>query len=240
MRASDCRVSLLTWYGPLAPRCAETCSNMDDLLDDGAAPAEANMFESMETPAPAGDMFEAPAPEGNMFESMETPASEALPTFGSEPAPAPEMGMGGMGGMGAEMFNTDMGPLAQWRTEREEKLAAKAAEAEAALKSKIEEAQGQIATFYADLKEKSEKRAQTNLCAPALDLPCRPSPAPPPPPPPPPPPTQAQGLRGGQGWAAPSVPLTPRPSLSLSLLHSLPPAHLLARTAPPPSTAALR
>jgi len=160
MRASDCRVSLLTWYGPLAPRCAETCSNMDDLLDGGAAPAEANMFESMETPAPAGDMFEAPAPAGNMFESMETPASEALPTFGSEPAPAPEMGMGGMG---AEMFNTDMGPLAQWRLEREEKLAAKAAEAEAALKSKIEEAQGQIATFYADLKEKSEKRAQTNL-----------------------------------------------------------------------------
>ena len=236
MRASDCRVSLLTWYGPLAPRCAETCSNMDDLLDGGAAPAEANMFESMETPAPAGDMFEAPAPAGNMFESMETPASEALPTFGSEPAPAPEMGMGGMG---AEMFNTDMGPLAQWRLEREEKLAAKAAEAEAALKSKIEEAQGQIATFYADLKEKSEKRAQTNLCAPALDLPCRPSPAPPPLPSTHPP-TQAQGLRGGQGWAAPSVPLTPRPSLSLSLLHSLPPAHLLARTAPPPSTAALR
>lgn len=139
MRASDCCVSLLTWYGPLAPRCAETCSNMDDLLDGGAAPAEANMFESMETPAPAG----------NMFESMETPAadmgaSEALPTFGSEPAPAPEMGMAGMG---AEMFNTDMGPLAQWRLEREEKLAAKAAEAEAALKSKIEEAQGQIATF---------------------------------------------------------------------------------------------
>ena len=28
---------------------------MDDLLDGGAAPAEANMFESMETPAPAGN-----------------------------------------------------------------------------------------------------------------------------------------------------------------------------------------
>merc|ERR1740123_2537354 len=88
------------------------------------------------------------------------PASEGLPTFGSEPEPAPTMGMGGMG---AEMFNTEMGPLAQWRLEREEKLAAKAAEAEAALKQKIEEAQGQITTFYADLKDKSEKRAQANL-----------------------------------------------------------------------------
>ena len=66
--------------------------------------------------------------------------SEPLPTFG-EPEPAPAMGggmdmggmdMGGMGGMGSapvgglgDEFNTEMGPVAQWRLEREEKLAAR-------------------------------------------------------------------------------------------------------------------
>merc|ERR1719491_1880389 len=81
------------------------------------------------------------------------------------------MGGGDMGGMGGGMgggISADdftMGPLAEWRKEREEKLAVKAAEADAKHKAKVEEAQGQIAAFYAELKEKSGKRAAENLTA---------------------------------------------------------------------------
>ena len=88
--------------------------------------------------------------------------AEPTPTFG-EPAPA----AGGMapmgGGMDAAMFSTDAGPLAEWRAARDKKLAEKAAAADAALKQKIDEAQQQITQFYAELKDKSEKRAQANL-----------------------------------------------------------------------------
>jgi len=66
-------------------------------------------------------------------------------------------------GISAEDFT--MGPLAEWRKEREERLAVKAAEADAKHKAKVEEAQGQIAAFYAELKEKSGKRAAENLTA---------------------------------------------------------------------------
>jgi len=80
-------------------------------------------------------------------------------------------GMGDMGGMGGGMgggISADdftMGPLAEWRKEREEKLAVKAAEADAKHKAKVEEAQGQITAFYAELKDKSGKRAAENLTA---------------------------------------------------------------------------
>ena len=95
-----------------------------------------------------------------------------MPTFGEPAEPMPTFGEPDLvagsiepvgGGMDAAMFNTDLGPLAKWRTEREEKLAEKAAATDAALKQKIDEAQQQITQFYAELKDKSEKRAQANL-----------------------------------------------------------------------------
>ena len=58
-----------------------------------------------------------------------------------------------------------MGPLAEWRKELEERLAVKAAEAAEKHKAKCAEAQTQIAEFYAELKEKSAKRAAENLAA---------------------------------------------------------------------------
>ena len=179
---------------------------MDDMFDAPApAPAEANMFESMETPAPA---------EANMFESMETPAPvpEPEPAGNMFEAMAPAPAEVGGGGMSADMFNTEMGAIAQWRQERDAKLAAKAAEAEAALKQKIEEAQGQIAQFYADLKEKSEKRAQANLCAPAPPaVACVPR-------------LNPLAMGGRPGWAVPPVPHPPPapPSLTLASLSPSP------------------
>jgi len=77
------------------------------------------------------------------------------PAVMSDPEPLP--------GISADDFT--MGPLAEWRKEREEKLAVKAAEADAKHKAKVEEAQGQITAFYAELKDKSGKRAAENLTA---------------------------------------------------------------------------
>jgi len=94
---------------------------------------------------------------------------EPLPDFD---APAPIEGLGAPepiqaapieAGISADDFT--MGPLAEWRKEREEKLAVKAAEADAKHKAKVEEAQGQITAFYAELKDKSGKRAAENLTA---------------------------------------------------------------------------
>merc|ERR1719272_1908323 len=133
------------------------------------------------------DEFETPAPTAEDGDDMgfggDMGASEPLPTFGDaeEAAPMGGMDMGGgdmggmgggdMGGMGGGMgggISADdftMGPLAEWRKEREEKLAVKAAEADAKHKAKVEEAQGQITAFYAELKDKSGKRAAENLTA---------------------------------------------------------------------------
>merc|ERR1719298_329248 len=95
--------------------------------------------------------------------------SDAMPSFG-DVAPPPEMpamdngGMGmGMGAMDASAFSAppggEMGPVAKWRIENEEKVSQKAAAAEAA---KIAEAETALQQFYAERAEKTQKRAAAN------------------------------------------------------------------------------
>ena len=114
-----------------------------------------------------------------------TEASDALPTFGDQPASGDagllggDMGGaampddGGMGGMGGGMGvggglsdefagEAEVGAVAKWRIENAEKVAAKnaaAAEYEAATRA---EAEAAIAEFYAKRTETNEKRAAEN------------------------------------------------------------------------------
>jgi hypothetical protein len=135
---------------------------------------------------PSGDMMAAPPLEGgdDMFSGMEAPAaplaeplaepaaSDALPTF-EDAAPPPAMGgmddMGGMpmgGGLDADAFAAppggEMGPVAKWRIERDERVAAKNQAAAAAEAAKIAEAQAALEKFYAERQETNVKRAQAN------------------------------------------------------------------------------
>lgn len=111
--------------------------------------------------------FDAPPPPlGGMEDAM--PAAEPLPTFG-EPEPLPTFGepeptpMPAMGGLGDEFAApASLGPLATWRIEQQEKVAAKAAAAETALAAKLAEAQTKIQEFYAERATMAEKRAATN------------------------------------------------------------------------------
>ena len=149
---------------------------MDDVFEVGApAPApEDDPFGSMGGDAPPA--FEAPA-EVPSFEApadmgaFEAPAE--VPSFG-----APDMGgmggMGDMGGMGggmpamggnAFMDPTELSPLAKWRIEQQEKLAEKAAASDAALQTRLAEAQEALSNFYAERTEKTTKRAAENRCA---------------------------------------------------------------------------
>jgi len=137
--------------------------------------------------------FDAPPPPLGGEEAM--PAAEPLPTFGdaeplpsfgdAEPTPMPDMGgadfgapdMGGadfgapepmpaMGGLGDEFAAPGvLGPLAKWRIEQQEKVAAKAATAESAMAGKLAEAQSSIETFYAERTETTAKRATANRVA---------------------------------------------------------------------------
>merc|ERR1719311_1359711 len=77
-------------------------------------------------PPPAdGGMDGYAPPLGGGEEAM--PASEPLPTFG-EPEPTP---MPAAGGLGADFAAPGaLGPLAEWRIQQQEKVAAKAAAAE--------------------------------------------------------------------------------------------------------------
>lgn len=84
--------------------------------------------------------------------------------MGSAPPPMD----GGMGmGMAPPMGNdfvaaSELGPVAKWRIENSEKVAAKAAAAAAAEAAKVAEAQAALQQFYAERSEKTSKRAQTN------------------------------------------------------------------------------
>ena len=59
----------------------------------------------------------------------------------------------------------EMGPVATWRIEQQEKVAAKATAAAAAEAAKIAEAQEALSKFYAERTEKNSKRASENRAA---------------------------------------------------------------------------
>ena len=67
------------------------------------------------------------------------------------------------------MAPTELGPVAKWRLENAEKVAAKAQEAQAAEAAKIAEAQAALQQFYAERTEKTAKRAQANREAAAAE-----------------------------------------------------------------------
>jgi len=171
--------------GPAAKACFVRRNHfgatMDEFLSDQppAAPVEDDPFglgsapvESYEPPAqsfepPSFDMpAEEPLPAGDdPFASM--PAADPLPTFGSEPVPSfgeePSIPAAPLGGLGDEFSAPDtLGPVAKWRIEQQEKLAAKASAAEAALAQRIAEAQASLTTFYEERSETSAKRAAAN------------------------------------------------------------------------------
>jgi len=147
----------------------------------GSAPplAEPAGFDmgSFDTPQPDAPPLDAPPLGGGVDMGfggdMQPPPSDALPTF-DDPAPPPEMaampamdsGMGGgMGiGMDSTMFAApdSLGPVAKWRLENAEKVAAKASAAQAAEAAKIAEASSALQQFYAERTEKTQKRAQAN------------------------------------------------------------------------------
>jgi len=82
----------------------------------------------------------------------------------------PDMGGGMMGGgmMGGADFGAPMGelgPVAKWRLEQQERVAAKAAAAQEAEAAKMAEAQQALSTFYAERSEKTTKRAAENRAA---------------------------------------------------------------------------
>lgn len=163
---------------------------MDDVFEVGApapapeddpfgmgAPAEVPSFEapaevpSFEAPADMGG-FEAPAEVPSFEPPAEVPSFEApaeVPSFGGDMG---GMGggmppMGGMGDMGGNAFMdpTELSPLAKWRIAQQEKLAEKAAASDAALQTRLAEAQEALSTFYAERTDKTTKRAAENRTA---------------------------------------------------------------------------
>merc|ERR1719221_92258 len=94
-------------------------------------------------------------------EMLPMPAAEPLPTFGEEPMALPEVVPSA--GLGDEFAApSSLGPLAKWRIEQQEKLAAKAAVAEEKLAERVAEAQDAIAQFYAERADLATKRATAN------------------------------------------------------------------------------
>jgi len=162
-------------FGMGAPPLAESTSGgMDDFgdmgggfappLDAGAPPVD-GMDGFGDAPAPPsdmptfGDMAEAPPPE--------------MPPMGDMGGMDMGGGMGGMGGMdmgggmgggmGSEFMSpSELGPVAKWRLENAEKVAAKAEASAAADAAKKAEAAEQLQQFYAERAEKTSKRAQAN------------------------------------------------------------------------------
>lgn len=157
---------------------------MEDEDPFGMGPPPALSEPSAEPVAGNGDDFGS-----NMFDAP--PSQDALPSFGDDSAAMPPMGgddfgsMGGMGDMGGAMpaapmggglggMDADafmappggeMGPVAKWRIEQQEKVSAKATAAAAAESAKIAEAQTALQQFYAERSEKIAKRAAENRAA---------------------------------------------------------------------------
>jgi len=149
---------------------------MDD--EFGPPPTTTDATEDMfgMGPPPSMDGFDAAAPPLTEPEPLPTFGEpEPLPTFG-EPEPTPmampeptpmampePTPMPPMGGLGDEFSAPSaLGPLATWRIEQQEKVAAKAAAAETAMAERIAEAQSAIQAFYAERSETTAKRATAN------------------------------------------------------------------------------
>merc|ERR1719502_963311 len=109
-----------------------------------------------------GDM--PPPSEVNSFE-----AAAAMPSDGGMGDMGGMAMGGGMGGMDSSMFSAppggEMGPVAKWRIEQQEKVSAKATAAAAAEAEKVAEAQKALQQFYAERSEKTTKRAAENRAA---------------------------------------------------------------------------
>ena len=135
------------------------------------------------TPAPPSDDFGMPTSDASFGEAAAPPMDMggAMPPMdmggmgGMDAMGGMSMGggmdMGGMGGGGldADAFSAppggDMGPVAKWRIEQQEKVAAKATAAAAAEAEKISEAQAALQQFYAERAEKTAARASSNRAA---------------------------------------------------------------------------
>jgi len=110
---------------------------------------------------PGGDMGMGVGMDSLGAEPLAMPASEPLPTFGDEPVALPEPAASA--GLGDEFAAPSaLGPLAKWRIEQQEKLAAKAAVAEEKLAERVSEAQAAIAQFYAERTDIATKRSTSN------------------------------------------------------------------------------
>jgi len=83
--------------------------------------------------------------------------SGGMPDMGMMGSAMPDMTMPGMDGT--------LGPVAKWRIEQQERVAAKAAASASAEAAKIAEAQTALSEFYAEREEKTQKRAAENRAA---------------------------------------------------------------------------
>lgn len=152
---------------------------MDDFIEATPVPESAPPDDDpfgMAAPEPLTDSFAGGgmgsyAPPGGEMgiggmdsfggEPLAMPAIEPLPTFGEEPMALPEPVVSA--GLGDEFAApTTLGPLAKWRIEQQEKLAAKAAVAEEKLAETLSEAQTAIAQFYAERTDMASRRATSN------------------------------------------------------------------------------
>jgi len=125
--------------GSFAPPLESNPVSLSDTADAEPSVDAPEVTPSFDAPDTT-DMFEAPAPVS--FDDSTPPA------FG--------------GGLGDEFTSTEMGPLAKWRIEQEEKIAAKAAAAATALQARLDEAQEELAAFYAERSDTTAKRASSN------------------------------------------------------------------------------
>ena len=127
-------------------------------------------FGSSPAPAPevGGDEFDMPAPApidmgGMNMGGMDMGGMGMSMAPAPAPPPMPMPPMGGMGGgFGAPM---EMGAVAKWRVERDEKVAAKAAASREAEAAKLAEAKAALDNFYAERTSKIAKRAAENRTA---------------------------------------------------------------------------
>lgn len=162
-------------FGP--PPTTATATDGDDPFGLGPPPASIDGFGGAAPPLggdeglvqPAADplpTFGEAEPLPTFGDAEPTP----LPTFGdSDPMPMPEstpmpaMAMPAMGGLSDEFTApAALGPLAKWRIEQQEKVAAKAATAETAMAERLAAAQAAIQTFYDERSESTGKRATAN------------------------------------------------------------------------------
>jgi len=121
-------------------------------------PADMGSFEPPQMNAPIDMGMEGMGDMGGMGSTFEAPA---VPSFGGD-----DVGMQMNGGLSGDAFMSppggELGPVAKWRIEQQEKLSAKAAAAAEAEAAKIAQAQDALQQFYAERSEMIAKRAAAN------------------------------------------------------------------------------